>query len=84
MFYRCQAWDDKMGSGEWKPLEKSQRTILTRVISAYRTVATDALNILSRIPPPPLTSSKIKNAEQQGVQKERNIVKAREETKQEL
>lgn len=47
--YGCKVWADKITLGGWKIFEKSQRNIMLRVISAYRTVASDALNILSGI-----------------------------------
>lgn len=49
--YGCQVWADKMTLGRWENLEKSQRSIMLKVTSKYRTVASDALNILSGIPP---------------------------------
>lgn len=49
--YGYQIWADKMSLGGWENLKKSQKSIIIRVTSAYRTVASDALNILSGIPP---------------------------------
>jgi hypothetical protein len=72
-----------MSLGGWKNLKKSQRSIMLRVTSAYRTVASDALNILSGIPPIDLQA--MERMQNYKVGKEgRKITEAREISKREL
>ncbi|XP_015376851.1 PREDICTED: uncharacterized protein LOC107171138 [Diuraphis noxia] len=78
--YGCQVWADKMTLGGRKNLKKSQRSIMLRVTSTYRTVVSDALNILSGIPPIDLQA--MDRMENYNAGKEgRNTTEARETSK---
>lgn len=51
MLYGAQVWAERMGRSGWSLLGKSQRHIMKRVTSAYRTVSDEALYVLAGMPP---------------------------------
>lgn len=81
--YGCQVWADKMTLGGWENLKRSQRSIMLRVTSAYRTASSDALNILSGIPPIDLQAMERMQNYMAG-KEGRNKTEAREISKREL
>lgn len=58
--YGAQVWADLMKTGDWAILAKCQRKVLLRVASAYRTVSTNALYVITGIPPIKLTAEERK------------------------
>lgn len=72
-----------MPLGGWENLKKIQKSIMLRVTSTYRTVARDALNILSGIPYIDLQA--MERMQKYNFGKEgRNMTEARETSKLEL
>ncbi|CAH1732926.1 unnamed protein product [Aphis gossypii] len=51
MLYGTQVWADMMQPGGWTIFTKSQKKILLRVATAYRTVSTSALHVITGIAP---------------------------------
>lgn len=47
MLYAAPAWTHSLGAVDWRVLERAQRSALLAVTQAYRTVSTDALQIIA-------------------------------------
>lgn len=60
MLYGAQVWAYMMQLGGWTILTKSQRNILLRVATAYRTVSTNALHVITGIAPIKITTEERK------------------------
>lgn len=60
IMYSAPVWSGKMCRKGIIELDKVQRRIALRVASAYRTISTDAVRVISSIPPIQLQASKRK------------------------
>lgn len=83
MLYGAQTWAERMGRRGWHLLGKSQRCIMKRVTSAYRTVSDDALYVLSGMPPIELQARE-RYQNYKACKEGQNINEIEETTKREL